>query len=91
MEPNNFSNHLTKKTTIKKTTTKERMGSHLEDTCTPLFFKCIATTADNLMAAANPIINASKEKTATINPRRNPFIIAPRRKIKNRISTIKDF
>ncbi len=81
------SSHLTIKTTARKTKAKETIGNHFEDIWT-LSFKCNATIADNLIAAANPIIKANKEKTATINPRRNPFIIAPRRKIKKRISII---
>jgi hypothetical protein len=86
MDDKILSIHLTKRTIIKKTMTKERMGSHLEDTCTPLSLKCIATTADNLTAAARPVIKASKEKTARINPRRKPFINAARRNIMNRVS-----
>src|SRR5438477_12481102 len=62
-------------TTIIKTTINEIMGNHLSEIVTewPIYS---ATTVDSFMAAAKPTIIETKEKMATINPRRYPWMTA---------------
>lgn len=74
-----FAPSLTSKTTIKNTIANASTGSHLWDILV-VSLKYWATTADNFSAAARPIINASKENTATTKPFRHPLIMAKTRR-----------
>jgi len=67
--------HLTKRATPMKTTKKASTGSHLPSKCISVL-KWFATTADSLIAAANPTTNARTEKTATIKPCCKPLKMA---------------
>ena len=63
------------KKTITKTAINERTGSHFADKLN-VPFRYPAIKADNLMAAAKPMVHPIIEKKAMINPRRNPLIKA---------------
>ena len=83
----NFAPNLTAKTTAINTRKNEITGNQLPVT---FAFSCneTATTADNFKAAAIPTKKATNEKTATINPRLKPLIMASTNKTTKMISII---